>query len=276
MNFYDGLQFAAFRSQPEHHMIWRHEPCYYGLQYNHAGHFFLRIDHGQEFRAEGPCAFITHPGAFFEYGYYDDTTRHHNHLCVCGDRVQKYLDSGLLVINDSAPIIRVRQPNRFLGVMLNIIVMLQKNIPAVPPQAVLMFEDLLLQLFHEPILAKQVVPPYQQEFFSRLIAGIREKPAKDWPFEEISQKHGQTFHHFRHLFKSLAGLPPQQFLLQCRLQLAATMLIGSTDPIKQIAENTGFGSNIYFYRLFKRHFKITPLEYRREFSSCPALIQSQE
>lgn len=267
MNFYEGLKFAAFRSEPVNHQIWRHEPFYYGLQYNHSGRFFLRIDHGTEFRGEGPCAFITHPGAFFEYGYCDDFPRHHNHLCVCGGRVEKYLESGLLVINDSAPIIQVKQPNRFLNVMLGIIVMLQKNIPNIPPRAVLMFEDLLLQLFHDPIFEVQTVPSYQHDFFTHLIAEIRAKPENDWCFEEISRKHGQTFHHFRRLFKNLAGLPPQQFLIQCRLQLAASMLVGGSDPIKLIARNTGFNSNIYFYRLFKQYFKVTPLEYRGEFAS---------
>ena len=266
MNFYDGLKFSAFRSEPAHHRIYRHEPIYYGLQYNHAGHFFLRINHGAEFRAEGPCVFIAHPGAFFEYGYYDDTPRHHNHLCVCGERVAQYLESGLLVIDDSAPIIRVRHPDRFFNVMLGIIVMLQKNVPAVPPRAVLMFEDLLLQLFHEPVPEEQAVPAYQHDFFDRLIAGVRANPENDWCFEEISRRNGQTFHHFRRLFKKLAGLPPQQFLIQCRLQLAASLLTGGDDPIKEIAEEAGFSSNIYFARLFKRHFNVTPLEYRREFS----------
>jgi len=130
-----------------------------------------------------------------------------------------------------------------------------------------MFEDLLLQLFHEPIPEEQEVPAYQHEFFNRLIAEIRENPENDCCFEEISRQHGQTFHHFRRLFKSLAGLPPQQFLIQCRLQLAASLLIGSDDPIKQIAEDTGFCSNIYLSRLFKQHYNVTPLEYRQEFCS---------
>jgi len=266
MNFYDGLKFAAGRSEPVHHNIYRHEPIYYGVQYNHSGHFFLRINQGTEFHAEGPCVFISHPGAFFEYGYYDDSPRHHNHLCVCGERVKRYLESGMLVINDAVPIIRVRQPDRFLNLMLNIIAMLQRNIPATPPRAVLMFEDLLLQLFHEPVPEEQTIPAYQHDFFHRLIAGIRNNPEEDWRFEEISQQHGQTFHHFRRLFKSLAGLPPQQFLIQCRLQQAASLLIGGNDPIKQIAEDTGFCSNIYFSRLFKQHYNVTPLEYRQEFS----------
>lgn len=266
MDFYDGLKFAAFRSEPEHHDIFRHEPLYYGLQYNHAGHFWLRIDHGPELRGDGPCAFITHPGAFFEYGYYDGTPRHHNHICTCGERIEKYLSSGLLVINDASPIIKVNQPDRFLSIMLEAMALLRRNSPATPPRAVLLFEDLLLQLNHETSQGKEAIPPHHYDFFKKLIADIRENPEDDWCFEKISHRHGQTFRHFRRLFKSLTGLPPQQFLIQCRLRLAASWLIENTDSPNIIAENAGFSSNIYFYRLFKQHYNVTPLEYRREFS----------
>lgn len=266
MDFYGGLQFAAFKSEPEHHDIFRHEPLYYGLQYNHTGHFFLRIDHGQEIRAEGPCAFITHPGAFFEYGYYDDTPRHHNHFCVWGDRIEKYLVSGLLVISDTFPIIRVKQPERFLEIMLELMSMLRKDAPTTPPRAVWMFEDLLLRLNDESSSKKEAMPSYQHEFFSHLVSEIRTNPESDWCFEKISCRHGQTLRHFRRLFKSIAGLPPQQFLIRSRLQLAASMLIETTDPVSIVAEHAGFSSNIYFSRLFKQHHKVTPMEYRREFS----------
>ena len=265
MDFFDGLNIPLFHSEPGHHSIFRHEPLYYGLQYNHAGSFFLRINHGPELRAEGPCAFITHPGAFFEYGYYEDTPRHHNHICTCGERVQRYLDSGLLVINDAAPIIRVKQPDRFLNIMLEIMSLLERHSPTVPPRAVLLFEDLLLHLNHESVQGEDAIPAHHYDFFKKLISDVRENPQADWCFEKISRKHGQTFRHFRRLFKSLTGLPPQQFLLQLRLQLAASMLIKNADPVSEIAERAGFHNNIYFYRLFKQHFKITPLEYRHEF-----------
>ena len=269
MNFYDGIRFAAFGSSPTHHENFRREPLYYGIQYNHSGSFRLKIGDGQELVADGPFAFITHPGVVFEYGYIDETTRHHNHICVCGDRVERSLDSGLLLWNDASPLIRVKQPERFLSLMLDIIAMLRKNAPATPPRAVLMYEDLLLQLFHECPLDAENIPAFHRDFFTVLIARVRSAPADDWDFEKISRKHGLTFRHFRRLFKTLSGLPPQQFLIQCRLQLAAAMLVKSSDTVNTIAENAGFGSNIYFSRIFKQHYRITPLEYRREFSFLP-------
>ena len=33
-------------------------------------------------------------------------------------------------------------------------------------------------------------------------------------------------------------------------------------PISEIAERTGFGNSNYFYTVFKRHYAVTPSEYR--------------
>ncbi|MDD5728475.1 MAG: AraC family transcriptional regulator [Victivallales bacterium] len=269
MNFYSGLKFPAFGSAPKHHGISRHTPLYHGIQYNHSGSFFIRINHGPEIRAEGPCAFITHPGSFFEYGYYDGTTRHHSNICTRGDRIKKYLSSGLMVINDASPVIKVNHPDRFLKTVLEIVALLRNNAPATPPRAVLLFEDLLLQLHHEPVKRGELIPAHQYDFFKKLISDVRENPEYNWCFEKISLQHGLTFRYFRRLFKAMAGMPPQQFLIQCRLQLAASLLVENVDTVSSIAESAGFGSNIYFSRLFKHQYKVTPLEYRKEFSHLP-------
>jgi AraC-like DNA-binding protein len=266
MNFYDGLTFSAFGSDPQHYQIFGKTALYYGIQYNHAGPFYLRINNGTKIKAEGSYAFITHPGTFFEYGYYNDNVRHHNHVCVLGSRIKKYLSSGLMLINDESPLIRVDQPDRFLKTMLEIMALLRNNSPTIPPRAVLLFEDLLLQLFHEPAQSGNNIPAHQYNFFKKLISDVRENPEYEWSFEELSLKHGLNFRYFRRLFKTMAGMPPQQFLIRSRLRLAASLLVENSDTVSMIAENSGFSSNIYFTRLFKQHYKVTPLEYRREFA----------
>ncbi len=70
----------------------------------------------------------------------------------------------------------------------------------------------------------------------------------------------------RRLFKAVSGLPPQQFLIQCRLQQAASLLVGTGETVGVIAERVGIGNEFYFSRLFKAKYRIPPLEYRREFA----------
>ena len=50
---------------------------------------------------------------------------------------------------------------------------------------------------------------------------------------------------------NVSGLPPQQFLIQCRLQQAAALLVGTGEPVGVIAERVGIGNEFYFSRLLK-------------------------
>ena len=264
MNFFDGHAFSLYDSTPDHQGESRHVPVYYGVQYNHAGRFRFALNHGPVMEYEGAYAFVTHPGAFFEYGNVPGETRHHSFLCSHGERVGKYVESGLLPTGLENPVRKIADPDRFLGTMLRIMQLLRRSAPLTPPRAVLLYEDLLLQ-FHESELAEPRLPAFQEEYFRHLVSEVRHHPEKPWDFAAEAAKRSLTPHHFRRLFKTVAGLPPRQFLIRCRLELAATLLTGSPHPVGVVAELCGIGSEFYFSRLFKEKFNLSPLKYRREF-----------
>lgn len=269
MNYFDGLYFSLYGMLPVHRGESHHVPVYYGVQYNHSGRFFLRIDRGELLTAEGPHVFLTHPGAYFEYGNLDGESRSHNFICVYGERVGRYLESGLFPVDPARPLIRVRNPERFLETMGRIVTTLRAAAPAVPPRAVLLYEDLLLQLHDAPPPGKRL-PAYQNAYFTRLAQEIRLHPELGWDFQTEAARRGLSSAHFRRLFRQLTGLPPQQFLIRCRLQLAAELLASTGDPVGRIAERVGIGNEFYFSRLFREKFESSPLEYRREFSVSSA------
>ena len=118
---------------------------------------------------------------------------------------------------------------------------------------------------HESSLASRKLPPFQEQFFIRLIDRIRRHPEEEWDFAREAKECNVTQTHFRRLFKEVAKLPPQQFLIQCRLQHAANQLIATRDSVAEIAERVGIDNQFYFSRLFKEKYLTSPLEYRREF-----------
>ena len=263
MNFFDGHTFSLYNSSPEHQGESHHVPVYFGVQYNHAGRFWLALNRGPRQEYEGPYAFVTHPGAFVEYGSFPGETRHHNFICSCGERIARYAESGLLPIDDANPVRPVADPERFLDTMLRIMKLLRRAAPLTPPRAVLLYEDLLLQL-HESGRREPQLPAFQEEYFRRLASDVRNRPEKPWYFTAEAAKRNLTGHHFRRLFKAVAGLPPQQFLINCRLELAATLLTGTPHPVGTVAELCGIGNVFYFSRLFRARFQLSPLRYRRE------------
>lgn len=57
--------------------------------------------------------------------------------------------------------------------------------------------------------------------------------------------------------------PLNKILKERRLAKAIRMLTAESLPISEIASRTGFGSESYFYRLFRSEYGITPNEYRK-------------
>ena len=65
------------------------------------------------------------------------------------------------------------------------------------------------------------------------------------------------------LFKEYLHVTPVEFLIQHRLKEAAVLLAKTEKKIFVIAEETGFHTVDYFCRLFKKYYKVTPMQYRK-------------
>ena len=65
------------------------------------------------------------------------------------------------------------------------------------------------------------------------------------------------------LFKEYLHVTPVEFLIQHRLKEAAVLLAKTEKKICVIAEETGFHTVDYFCRLFKKYYKVTPMQYRK-------------
>lgn len=63
-------------------------------------------------------------------------------------------------------------------------------------------------------------------------------------------------------FKSYYGKSPIEYLIAVRLSSARRQLITSNQTIEEIAHQTGFRNESYFYRQFKKRMAMTPKQYR--------------
>jgi AraC-like DNA-binding protein len=264
MDYFSGLSFSLGGAESAYVKTHRHTPMYYGVQYNNAGSFFLRVSKGAELRLDGPFAFITHPGAFFEYGSVDRRPRDHNYVCFYGPRVQKYIESGLLPVSAESQAVKISHPKKFHSRMLELISAI--NVESVSPDRMtLALEDILLQL-HEQSSRRPGLSGWRGPLLSGLLERIDENPGAEWDFNREAELMGASHAHFRRFFRQAAGVSPRQYLIQRRLRSAAEMLVTGSDPVALIAEKTGFESGFYLSRMFKRKYAVSPLAYRREFS----------
>lgn len=65
------------------------------------------------------------------------------------------------------------------------------------------------------------------------------------------------------LFRQQFGLPPYEYLLQCRLRLAAQRLRETAQSLADIAYEAGFADQSHLQRLFRRAYGTTPQAYRQ-------------
>ncbi len=64
--------------------------------------------------------------------------------------------------------------------------------------------------------------------------------------------------------KTLLGKAPTEYLRDLRFSKAAEMMRNSASPISEIAYMTGFNDSHYFSKAFKKHFGVSPTQYRKK------------
>lgn len=73
--------------------------------------------------------------------------------------------------------------------------------------------------------------------------------------------------HLIRCFKKQYGLPPNQMLIQIRLNRACHLLANPNLTVTSVAYAAGFSSASYFCKQFKKHFQHTPQEYREKMNA---------
>lgn len=82
---------------------------------------------------------------------------------------------------------------------------------------------------------------------------------------EMAQAAGCSPSHLARLFRRELNMPPYQYLLRLRLELARRLLRQTDIPIVEVALDAGFCSQEHMTRLFKQNGVLTPSTYRKHF-----------
>ncbi|GAA4338140.1 hypothetical protein GCM10023149_47960 [Mucilaginibacter gynuensis] len=80
--------------------------------------------------------------------------------------------------------------------------------------------------------------------------------------EDLAEHACLSVNHLLRTFKQAFKLTPHQFLVQLRLQRAQQLLKTTKYPINEVVSMVGFECPSSFIRLFRTHYKLTPLKYR--------------
>lgn len=88
-------------------------------------------------------------------------------------------------------------------------------------------------------------------------------PLEVWSVDRLAKRVGVSRTELAERFKHYLDQPPMQYLPHWRLQIAARMLKTSDLPMKAIAEQNGYESEVAFGPAFKRCFGLPPGDWRK-------------
>lgn len=99
--------------------------------------------------------------------------------------------------------------------------------------------------------------------FRAVIDRMRRNPQKAFSMEDLVKELGCSLNTIITRFHRLTGLPPQAFLMKCRIHRAIDLLKDSSLTITAIADELGFASSQHFATRFRQETGKTPREWRR-------------
>lgn len=103
----------------------------------------------------------------------------------------------------------------------------------------------------------------------RVLSLVTQNMAVPYSLDDLARLCGYSRNHIINVFKSETGQTPLHYIQDLRMDAARRKLAYSEQSIAGIAEETGFGSYINFYKTFVRKMGCTPQQWRsKQRQSC--------
>ena len=118
------------------------------------------------------------------------------------------------------------------------------------------------------ILVKMAVPANKtsNRAVEKAVSYIAENFSQQITVKRLSEVSNMSESNFYAVFKKYMGTSPVAYINKLRLSVAAEKLAASTDSISEIRYSVGIGDPLYFNKLFKRTYAMSPREYRKVMS----------
>ena len=92
---------------------------------------------------------------------------------------------------------------------------------------------------------------------------MRARLSEDISLDELAAEAQLSPFHFARMFKQSVGVPPRIYLTQLRIEKACELLEKTDLPVTEIAFEVGYSSNQVLARVFLKHQRMSPSDYRR-------------
>lgn len=210
-----------------------------------------------------PFIFMTYPGSVYKWEVPHNAVRNSFFFDIKGKRadavcamLREDFPDGVLEISNSAP-------------FKNQLEEISKNFYDSPPlfnfRLAYLAEGFLTMLYDE-FVGGTNHSKYEKLIFANAET-MKNAPGGNHNFQNFAKNLGITEVHYRRIFKNLLGVPPGEYLQQCRLLLAEKLLKKEKQmQIQEIAMMCGFSNSTEFSRFFRNRTGISPSSYSNHYT----------
>lgn len=92
---------------------------------------------------------------------------------------------------------------------------------------------------------------------------MRARLSEDISLDELAAEAQLSTFHFARMFRQSVGVPPRVYLTRLRIEKACELLETTDLPVTEIAFEVGYSSNQVLARVFLKHRRMSPSDYRR-------------
>lgn len=199
------------------------------------------------------------PHEIQEYHYYQDERPEVYWMHFYGQNIGGWLEEKKL----NRPIMHVGLQTEYLELFDSIIRELMLKQDGYIELATLKGKQLLL-LFSRGLSAAGQEVRVRNEKIEEMIERINKNYQNEMCVDSLAKECGLSTCWFIKNFKEYTGFTPAQYVTKVRLSKARELLRSNAYNVGEIAALCGYDNPLYFSRLFKAHFGMSPKHYRNK------------
>lgn len=104
------------------------------------------------------------------------------------------------------------------------------------------------------------------EMIWKILSYITNHFDKRISLQQLATLSGYSKSRFSHLFSAVTGTTPITYQRNIQLQNACELLTATAYAVKDVAQSCGFEDALYFCKIFKKRYGLSPSEYRKNAS----------
>ncbi|MBR2364066.1 MAG: helix-turn-helix transcriptional regulator [Lentisphaeria bacterium] len=157
-------------------------------------------------------------------------------------------------------IVHLKDSSKVIECIEELLVLVQNKESSTPEE----ISCLLYRLLTYITSKETTQPDFANPPYSHLIDIVRHNP-QDYPTLESMEKTFQVSREtLRKIFLEKTSMSPMDFVIDARLNNSCWMLKYSVMPIREIAELNGYKDAAFYSHAFKKHYGISPKQYRNQ------------